>query len=110
MADKYEPVAGDVTTEPVATAAQSARAGTNRVGPITVAQDSSAKHYTPDGVKQIAPGQEVPADVPAVDGRIELPTSYDEFGHDVSQHKASADRVHRDEVEKSSSPAASAKK
>ena len=56
------PVPGDVTTEPVATAAESHVAG--RVGPPSIAQDSAADWHTPEGVEQIDPGAEAPAETP----------------------------------------------
>ena len=55
-----EPVPGDVTTEPVATAQQSHVDG--RVGPPTVAQDVEAADFVPDGVDQVKPGAVLPAD------------------------------------------------
>lgn len=82
-------IPGDVTTEPVASAEESARPGNNRVGPPTVAQDSTAEHYVPEGVTQLDPGQEYPAHTPRIGGPIELDTVMDEHGHDVSTHKSS---------------------
>lgn len=86
---KVTPIPGDVTTEPVATAAESARPGTGRVGPHNVAQDGSADWHCPPGVTQIMPGEEVPATTPSVDGARQLETVVDEYGHDVSEHKSS---------------------
>lgn len=57
---KIEPVAGDPSTEPVATAQQSHVAG--RVGPPTIAQDATAEAFVPKGVEQIEPGTVLPAD------------------------------------------------
>ncbi|HEY5880106.1 MAG TPA: hypothetical protein VIU11_14445 [Nakamurella sp.] len=54
------PVAGDPSSEPVATAQQSHVAG--RVGPPTIAQDAAAPWHAPEGVEQIEPGTELPAD------------------------------------------------
>lgn len=67
-----EPVKGDPSTEPVATAQQSHRAG--RVGPPTIAQDAAAPWYKPDGVTQIEPGEEASADL-AMEGGA-LPEDY----------------------------------
>jgi len=99
LADEYGRIPGDVTTEPVATAQQSARPGNNRVGPPTIAQDASAEHYVPEGVEQIEPGEEVSPVTPFISGRVDLPDVYDEHGFDVSEHKASADRVHKDDAQ-----------
>lgn len=48
------PVPGDVTTEQVATDAQSTVTG--RVGPRTIAEDANAPH-TESGVTKVEPGQ-----------------------------------------------------
>jgi len=86
-------IPGDVRTEPVATAAESARAGGNRVGPPSVAQDATADYYVPEGVPQLDPGEEYPADTPPVGGAIELGTVLDEYGHDVSEHKSAGTKM-----------------
>ncbi|HEU5456791.1 MAG TPA: hypothetical protein VFU85_14030 [Nocardioides sp.] len=64
------PVPGDVTTEPVATAAESHVAG--RVGPPSIAQDSAADWHTPEGVEQIDPGAEAPAETPMLGGPVSV--------------------------------------
>ena len=64
------PVPGDVTTEPVATAAESHVAG--RVGPPSIAQDSAADWHTPEGVEQIDPGAEAPAETPMMGGPVSV--------------------------------------
>lgn len=66
MSQQIEPVAGDPSTEPVATAQQSHVAG--RVGPPTIAQDADADAFVPKGVEQIKPGTVLPADTPSVGG------------------------------------------
>lgn len=91
--DFSKPIPGDVRSEPVATAQQSARPGSNRVGPPTVAQDADADYFTPDGVAQIKPGEEVSAATPFISGAIELPDYEDEYEHDVSEHRASGEKV-----------------
>lgn len=60
------PIPGDPSSEQVATAQQSHVAG--RVGPPTVAQDSDAPWLAPEGVDQIAPGAEMPADTVPMSG------------------------------------------
>ena len=57
-----EPMPGDVSTEPVATAQQSHVDG--RVGPPTIAQDAEADDFVPEGVEQVKPGAVLPADYP----------------------------------------------
>lgn len=92
--DEYGRVPGDVRTEPVATAAQTARPDVaGRVGPPTIAQDASAEWHTPPGVTQIEPGDEAPADTPQLGGPVELDDVVDEYDHDVSPHKASGERL-----------------
>lgn len=91
--DSKGAVPGDVTTEPVATAEESARDGKSRVGPPTVAQDASADWHVPEGVPQIRPGEEVAANTPKIGGAIELDDVQDEFGHDVSEHRSSGDKL-----------------
>jgi hypothetical protein len=56
------PVAGDPSTELVATAEQSHVDG--RVGPPTIAQDAEAEAFVPEGVDQVQPGAVLPADYP----------------------------------------------
>lgn len=63
-----DPVPGDPSTEPVATAEQSHVDG--RVGPPTVAQDAAADHFVPEGVAQIEPGTVLPASTPWEGGRV----------------------------------------
>lgn len=55
MPEIIEPVPGDPTTEPVATAEQSHVAG--RVGPATIAEDAAAVEHAPEGVAQVKPGE-----------------------------------------------------
>lgn len=62
------PVPGDPSTEPVATAEQSHVEG--RVGPPTIAQDADADWFVPEGVEQVEPGEEKPADYPWKGGRV----------------------------------------
>jgi hypothetical protein len=72
------PVPGDPSTEPVATAAQSHVAG--RVGPPSIPQDSDAPWHAPDGVEQIAPGEEKDAATPLVGGPLPVPPLPAELG------------------------------
>lgn len=65
-----EPVPGDPSTEPVATAQQSHVDG--RVGPPTVAQDAAADYFVPEGVTQIEPGAVLPADTPWEGGVVKV--------------------------------------
>lgn len=60
MPEIIEPIPGDPSTEPVATAAQSHVNG--RVGPPTIAQDAAAETHAPEDVAQIAPGAVMPGD------------------------------------------------
>ena len=55
-------MAGDPSTEPVATAQQSHVDG--RVGPPSIAADADADAFVPDGVEQVKPGTVLPADDP----------------------------------------------
>ena len=68
-----EPVPGDPSTEPVATAQQSHVAG--RVGPPTIAQDAAAPYYSPEGATQVEPGEEASADL-AMEGGA-MPEDWD---------------------------------
>jgi hypothetical protein len=68
MPSIIEPVPGDPSTEPVATAEQSHAPG--RVGPPTIAQDAAADYYAPKGVEQIKPGEERPAETVAAGGAL----------------------------------------
>lgn len=71
MPTTIEPVPGDPSTEPVATAQQSHVDG--RVGPPTIAQDPTAEAHTPAGVDQIAPGEVAPADTAWAGGPLTPP-------------------------------------
>lgn len=62
------PVAGDPSTEPVATAAQSHVAG--RVGPPSIQQDEAAPWHTGEGVVTIAPGAVNPAETAINNGPV----------------------------------------
>jgi hypothetical protein len=64
------PVPGDPSSEPVATAAQSHVPG--RVGPPSIQQDSDATWHTGAGVESVAPGTELDAAYPLVNGPVEL--------------------------------------
>ena len=65
------PIAGDPSSEPVATAAQSWRAG--RTGPPSIAQDSDATWHAPEGVAQLDPGAILPAETVVEGGKIAIP-------------------------------------
>lgn len=65
------PIAGDPSSEPVATAAQSW--GTGRTGPPSIAQDSDATWHTPEGVAQLDPGAILSAETVVEGGKIAIP-------------------------------------
>lgn len=65
------PIAGDPSSEPVATAAQSW--GPGRTGPPSIAQDSDATWHTPEGVAQLDPGAILPAETTVEGGKIAIP-------------------------------------
>jgi hypothetical protein len=92
MVNKIEPVPGDPSTEPVATALQSHVAG--RVGPPTIAQDATTPELSL-GVTQIEPGTVLPEDQAWAGPVVE----YDETGAPLS----SPDAVPGDDVPQSQS-------
>lgn len=87
MPEKITPVPGDPSTEPVATAEQSHVDG--RVGPPTIAQDTEADYFAPEGATQIEPGTVLPASTPWEGGLVgaeEAPYSVTPDGQDLQVH------------------------
>lgn len=92
--DRIEPVPGDPTTEPVATAAQSHVPG--RVGPVTVPEDATATWQPAgDGLDEVEPGV-IRADTPEGTGPVPPKRTADPVGEHLAaiaqRHERERDR------------------